>query len=633
MLKVKYLFFVILISFFGEQAFAQPVVNSFSPASGPAGTPVVISGNNFDVVPANNIVFFGNVRATVSIASVTSLTVTVPLGATYSIISVTVNRLVGFSPKAFLSTFECGAALSPVSFASPVNFPTIGISWHVATGDLDGDGKTDLAYGSWLSDSVSVFRNNGTPGNLSLTRTDFFSGSEPDEIVFDDFDGDGKPDMAVVNTGDSANNISIFKNNSTFGNISFEPKFSFGSGLYNGDNISSGDIDGDGKIDIVVTSAYNYFTVLRNTTVNGVISFTAPIFIDIQFMGTAFSGRLLVRDLNADGKADIALVDLSSYKLRILRNTGSPGIISLVQENINNSVVPAPRGIFISDIDGDDKPDIVVPGSNNSNIAIFANTSSAGGVITFMPPLLYSLSPSLAGYETAVADMDGDGKPDIVSCAQTNVAVIKNISVPGNFLFEVKQIYPLQNYASNVSIADMDSDGKPDIVMGAGPNNFSIPQYISILRNRQCDPLTLCPNGSFSLSSDLTGTSYQWQMNTGTGYVNVINGSHYNGATTNSLQLINIPSSWYGYKYHCVVNGNTSTEQKILFVNTWTGSNSTSWEDPLNWSCGSVPDSFTDVIITSGIVVLHSNTIIRSLSVRPGVNFTVVTGNTITVLH
>ena len=97
----KNIFF--LFSFlFIYQLFAQPIINSFSPVSGPIGTTVIITGVNFNATPANNIVFFGAVQATVTSASSTSLTVTVPVGTTYQPIIVTANNLTAFSVQSFL---------------------------------------------------------------------------------------------------------------------------------------------------------------------------------------------------------------------------------------------------------------------------------------------------------------------------------------------------------------------------------------------------------------------------------------------------------------------------------------------------------------------------------------------------
>jgi hypothetical protein len=83
-----------------------------------------------------------------------------------------------------------------------------------------------------------------------------------------------------------------------------------------------------------------------------------------------------------------------------------------------------------------------------------------------------------------------------------------------------------------------------------------------------------------------------------------------------------------------VVDGNNSDTVTIKFGNYWIGAVSTSWEDPANWSCGTVPDTNTDVVINSGaVVVLNSNTTIRTLTIRPGANFTINPGYTLTITH
>jgi hypothetical protein len=98
---------LLAILFFGiiAQVFSQPVVTSFNPASGPAGTTVTITGSNFSTTAASNSVYFGAVKATVTAATSTTLTVTVPVGATYKPITVTAGGLTGYSAKPFTVTF------------------------------------------------------------------------------------------------------------------------------------------------------------------------------------------------------------------------------------------------------------------------------------------------------------------------------------------------------------------------------------------------------------------------------------------------------------------------------------------------------------------------------------------------
>lgn len=141
----------------------------------------------------------------------------------------------------------------------------------------------------------------------------------------------------------------------------------------------------------------------------------------------------------------------------------------------------------------------------------------------------------------------------------------------------------------------------------------------------------LCAGGNTSVSSSITGTVYQWQVNAGSGFVNIANSSNYTGTNTANLQLNNIPSSWYGYQYRCVVDGATSQVVVLRFSATWSGAVNTVWENPANWVCGVVPDGDTDVFINTGNVTLNSNVACRSLKITPGIVFTINPGFKLTI--
>ncbi|MBC7889475.1 MAG: proprotein convertase P-domain-containing protein [Ferruginibacter sp.] len=144
----------------------------------------------------------------------------------------------------------------------------------------------------------------------------------------------------------------------------------------------------------------------------------------------------------------------------------------------------------------------------------------------------------------------------------------------------------------------------------------------------------LCPPFAGTLlTSNLTGASYQWQLNTGSGFVNITNNANYSGATTATLQVINAPSSWNGYQYRCVVDGNNSNDFILGFASYWNGSVSNAWENAANWNCNAVPDANTDVYIFSGTAVVNSNATGRSVSVNPGSSVTVNSGFKLTVAH
>src|ERR1700744_1642079 len=173
------LFFLIILLFAVIGLAAQPRVSSVSPLTGTPGTTVTITGNNFSPMAAGNIVYFGAVRATVNSATGTSLVVTVPTGATYQPVSVTVNSLTGYSSLPFVITFPGGKDLAQNIDNSEDSFqPEIDstVDLHpngVAIADFDGDGKPDVATANNYSTagqsaSVSVIRNTSSPGFISF---------------------------------------------------------------------------------------------------------------------------------------------------------------------------------------------------------------------------------------------------------------------------------------------------------------------------------------------------------------------------------------------------------------------------------------------------------------------------------
>ena len=130
--------------------FAQPTISSFTPISGTAGTSVTITVTKFNTTPSNNIVIFGATADSVNAATITSLTVNVPLGATYAPISVlnTTTGLLAYDAVYFTPTFASNKGnITATDFGGSTSFTTGSSPNFVAIRDLDGDGKSDcLGY-------------------------------------------------------------------------------------------------------------------------------------------------------------------------------------------------------------------------------------------------------------------------------------------------------------------------------------------------------------------------------------------------------------------------------------------------------------------------------------------------------
>ncbi|MCA6393077.1 MAG: VCBS repeat-containing protein, partial [Cytophagales bacterium] len=183
--------------------------------------------------------------------------------------------------------------------------------------------KADLAVTNGSGSSVSVFRNTGSVGTISYAaKVDFTTGSFPYSVSIGDLDGDGKADLALANEG--SNTVSVFRNTGSAGTISYAAKVDFTTGFapY---SVSIGDLDGDGKADLAVANGSgSSVSVFRNTGSAGTISYAAKV----DFTTGLFPYSVSIGDLDGDGKADLAIANQSSNTVSVFRNTGSAGTIS-----------------------------------------------------------------------------------------------------------------------------------------------------------------------------------------------------------------------------------------------------------------------------------------------------------------
>lgn len=459
---------------------AQPTISSFTPTSGAIGTPVTITGTNFSSTAANNIVYFGAVKGNVTAASATSLTVTVPPGANSDRITVTTGNLTAWSAKPFSITFPAGVLRDYSSFGDNQDVNTGVRPYGLAIADLDGDGKADIAAansGVPLS-TFAVLRNTSTTGTVSFAAKINYSTFEfPYSIAAGDLDGDGKKDLAV--TAISGNgSITIFKNNSTTGNISLSKAASYSTG-FSPYKVVIADIDLDGKADLI-TSNYvsNSISVFLNTSTGGTISFAAKT----DFTTNLAPYSVCVADFDGDGKPDMAASNQLSNTISLFRNTSTPGSISFAAKTEVNAG-SSPFGITTGDIDEDGKPDIAFVNNGDVTASVIKNISTPG-TISFSARTNYSLSSSTQGpYDVVLSDVDGDGKPDMTVTGPVSlISVFKNASTSGNILFNTVFFYSASS-PYHAGYGDFDGDGKADLAV----SNF-IGNTVTVLRNRVNEP-------------------------------------------------------------------------------------------------------------------------------------------------
>ncbi len=225
------------------------------------------------------------------------------------------------------------------------------------------------------------------------------------------------------------------------------------------------DLDGDGKPDLAVANAYDHsISIYRNISVGGSLtaaSFAPPVVLPTP-TGSQSPYYLAVADLDREGKMDIIASDFGDNLISIYRNISTPGSLTTnsFATRMDLATGAIPIGIAVGDLDGDGRPEIVVGNFGGTTISIFQNMSTIGN-IAFAPRI--DLTTPASPASVAIGDLDGDGKPDLAVADYSGyISLFRNHSTPGNIssnTFDARVDLPAQNQSLFVTIGDLDGDG------------------------------------------------------------------------------------------------------------------------------------------------------------------------------
>lgn len=233
--------------------------------------------------------------------------------------------------------------------------------------------------GTTFSVSTGNTANTGS-FNQTLSIGGTYSGSD-----YGDLNNDGKIDVVLGKSSSGA--INVLQNATTQGtpytqSFKFREAQNLTAGTTNVASLRLADFDGDGKLDIVAgnsTTNANIY-VFRNLTASGqAINFGAVQTFATGFASLNYSAALAVGDMNGDGKPDIIVAN-NSTGIGYFENTSTSGAISFEAFEMLYDA-GAYAHLEIADIDGDDKPDIVASGSIGT-ITIIRNKQGEGGKAT-----------------------------------------------------------------------------------------------------------------------------------------------------------------------------------------------------------------------------------------------------------
>lgn len=562
-----------------------PTITNISPKAASPGATVTITGTNFSTLASDHTVYFGSAMATVSNATTTSLEVVVPVGATYDQVSVALKGFTIYSQQFFTPTFSGGSTFSASSYATSLNITTSTNLGVVSAMDYDGDGKVDILADN--NSTTSILRNTGNTGVIDAsTFAPLYTVTQGLSLKPGDYDGDGKPDL---NT--SSYMLRNISNAALPNPIAFETYIT----RDNGGAVrlaSPRDLNNDGKIDAIYTGGNVNIYYSENLTRTG--SFTAAGDVLASFSSFssqpkgAANGYCVAADFDGDGFNDIASTSPTTNNFTAYLNAGLTGTLSNASFNSGKDFATNnnPNGIVAFDFDGDGKTDLAVANTINNvtaSISVFRNISTAGNIDFARQDFAASTGPT----DIVAADLDGDGKPDLVVTnvnAQT-FSIFKNTSTPGilnTSSFAAKVDYALGSQPRGLAVADIDRDLRPDIIVTKLNNDVAIFRSLVQLGpiisfSQQPVSKTVCENSitTFSVvASGANNLTYQWQVfNTGTSvFDNISNNSTYSNATTATLTVSNITASMNGTIYRCMVNGDAASakasDQATLTVST-----------------------------------------------------------------
>jgi gliding motility-associated-like protein len=544
-------------------------VNTVSPLAAPVGSTVTITGNKFSSDITKNTVWFGGVKAQVLTASKNEITVSVPPGAGYERVSVTRDNRTSRYHLPFSTTFSSGVTFDGTSFAAPVTFPVTGADYDVEAADLNGDGKPELIAESRVVTGIIrnyawSFENVHTTG--AITSSSFIISDTTNESAINlrmvDLDEDGRLDIVSQSA--------MFRNTTTTNEIEFDNNTNGITGL----NQNWADFDLDGKTDVITTDGGTSLLIFRNKSKPGTFrtGAFATFAAAIGLTKPSANGGTAVGDFDNDGFVDIASANPNTDNMRVWRNTGgfpvSAAQFTLVGD-LATGDNPAGR-MYTGDFDRDGKLDLLLyhgTGTNNTLLTIFHNTSTVGNISFTRIDLT---NPSATTVAT-IADLDGDGKPEIITSSEAGnrFSIFKNIHTTGA-LTAASFAAPFNTTVTaprGITTGDLNLDGKPEIILTRAAELLVVyenlvPTVAITITQQPASPNYACEGGSASFTTAASGTTnitYQWQKFNGSVFVDLINNATFSGVTTSTLTVNNVTASESG-DYQCVISGDFAAD-------------------------------------------------------------------------
>jgi hypothetical protein len=352
-------------------------------------------------------------------------------------------------------------------------------SFGMAVADVNGDGKLDVLVAIYTSSAGNVAVLLGNGDGTFQPAVLYGTGGHDLSVIVSDVNGDGKPDLIVPNYC-SILSDGICESGSVGvllgrGDGTFEPVVNYPIPALSF-SLSVGDVNGDGKPDIVAATGYSVQLLLGN----GDGTFQSAAIVNGTY-GWSQLRYISLADVNGDGKLDILVDDLNDVfggALLVMLGNGDGTFQPITAFS---SIGTNPRFFAVTDVNSDGKPDVLVANQCASGTTINTCTEGSLAVLlgngdgTFVTAQDYNANaPTGFVVSLAAGDLNGDGKADLVAAYPCNVTyqctqgILDVLLNNGNGTFGAPMPTVFVAPATAVAIADVNGDGKPDLLVGTG---------------------------------------------------------------------------------------------------------------------------------------------------------------------
>jgi hypothetical protein len=346
--------------------------------------------------------------------------------------------------------YSCGNVVTPYE-----------VSAGVVSADFNGDGFADVVAASSVHPAVAAGSSNlktylSTAAGAFAAPTLTAAGDDPLYLASADLNGDGLMDLVSASYDDGA--LRVFFNDKASPGVFNAPLVLGSPGA---SQVAIADMNGDGLPDLI-SADFNVSLFVQTSPG----TFAAPL--------TLYAGGanwVAVGDLNGDGAPDVALTD--GVGVKVLLHTGAASATTYaapatVFTQTANLDVAGANLIAIADVNGDGLNDLVItdPGpTGGSSPTVNVLLQDAANHGSFLAPVSYPITPD-SPQSILIKDLQGSGRLDIViGGRETVIVLLHDPANPGRFL--AASSYTAQD-ANEIAVADINGDGKPDIVVSTG---------------------------------------------------------------------------------------------------------------------------------------------------------------------